>query len=905
MRQNLIESIKSEKELGSAIILTHNIDFIFLQLVVLPALKAAGQPKLTIFADALCAADTFESQAQLIGGIGVNYRVVPVAMQPGFRFHPKAIFLSGNENAKLLIGSGNLTYGGWVENAEIWSELDAMRVGTAQFAWFYNYLIEITQSIPFPETIVSEIKEAFDAQNHQWAIDLASPEGLAGVTGNRFPPLIEQIADHLGAESPVERITVCAPYFDKTANALKALSKRFGHPPVRVFVQSGRSTLSSAAAKTLSPNIELIPIHFKRASNDGGERESFVHAKYFAFEKSGRITVFSGSANCSDAALTLSGQRGNAELMLIQELTEDGFTDQFMNDIEFGDDSLSLSDYIEDEADNHETNRITIVAARLEDDGLYIGYKASADFVLKKCLVDDNSVVFRNIDIGELVASCNWPARFVRIVCEKDKGDVFSNLCWVDHESQLCVTASGRWLVDTIGRKSHDGYWGLGAWAEIMDAFGKHLQYIPTQVRSKRSKKKSDDDNQEREYTEEDVFSSHYGLGSLSLPERGGEKASSVKAAKDLLLKWFGCTPTVTDLPDDPDLDRDPQETDLPSGGGEDTVDVPEKIVCQVDPIEKKNASVEGTARISKFLKQLVDRICSVDYLENRPLNMMGSDLNLIAVILLTGRREKWLSRKDFIKYTKMIWHRLFLSTDHDCRLGWIEYRKLNADLDEIPIEKMRSPELSAVLAAWSLSIPLDFSTAERTSFDLCCIMSVARLPELWLGGPLDQISEKLEAELLPIVPTETYDPENPELFGKKWNLLMRLGYSLRRLESTLGDVQPIDLKDNVLWSRISAGTLLWQGKNGFHVTVESVARNQHAMAKVVNINGVHDFPEIRPDFLIPVENLIDKSCSACGSELKESHRKYLGALANSVRKGARSAGKKWFRAMGQYEHAE
>jgi len=894
MRQNLLASIKSEKELGSAIILTHNIDFIFLQLVVLPALKAAGQPKLTIFTDALCAADTFESQAPLIGGIGVNYRVVPVAMPQGFRFHPKAILLSGNENAKLLIGSGNLTYGGWIENAEIWSELDATRDGTAQFAWFYNYLSEIAQSIPFPETIVSEVNEAFDAQNHRWAIDLASPDGLVGVMGNRFPPLVDQFADHLGTEMPVNRITVCAPYFDKTTNALKALSKRFGNPPVRVFVQNGRSTLCSAAAKTLSPNIELIPIHFKRASKDGGERESFVHAKYFAFKRSGNVTVFSGSANCSDAALTLAGHRGNAELMLIQELTDDGFTDQFMNDIEFGDESLSLSDPVEDEDDNHESDSITITAARLEDDGLYIGYKAGTDFDLKNCLVDDNPVEFKIIDPGELVASCNWPARFVRLKCEKDHREVFSNLCWVDHESQLGVTASGRWLVDTIGRKSRDGYWGLGAWAEIMDAFGKHLQYIPAQVRPTRSKKKPDDDNQEREYTESDVFSSHYGLGSLSIAERGITKASSAKAVKDLLLKWFGCASNGPDSPEDPDLDRESQKAGLPPSDGEDAVDVPENIVCPVDPVEEKDASVEDSARINKFLVQLIERICSVDYLENRPLNMMASDLKLIAVILLIGRREKWLSWEDFIKYTKLIWNQLFLSTDRDCGRGWIEHRKLNTDSEEDPVEMMRSPELSAVLAAWSLSIPLDFSTAERTSFNLCCIMSVARLPELWLGGPLDQIAEKLEAELLPVVPAETYDPEHPELFEKKWKMVMRLGCSVKELERTLGDAQPAELKDRVDWSKIPAGTLLWQGVNGFYVTVEPVVRTQHNMANVITLDGAQLASQIQPEFLIPMKTLISPTCGICDSKLDENHRKYLNALANSIRKGINSGGKAW-----------
>ena len=47
-----------------------------------------------------------------------------MAMNPGFRFHPKAILLSGEETAHLFIGSGNMTFGGIRENAEIWSRFD-------------------------------------------------------------------------------------------------------------------------------------------------------------------------------------------------------------------------------------------------------------------------------------------------------------------------------------------------------------------------------------------------------------------------------------------------------------------------------------------------------------------------------------------------------------------------------------------------------------------------------------------------------------------------------------------------------------------------------------------------------------------------------------------------------------
>ena len=166
---------------------------------------------------------------------------------------------------------------------------------------------------------------------------------------------------------------------------------------------------------------------------------------------------------------------------------------------------------------------------------------------------------------------------------------------------------------------------------------------------------------------------------------------------------------------------------------------------------------------------------------------MMTDDLNLMAVMLLAGRRENWLSREDFIRITERIWTLLFLSTDPNQQMGWIEYRVQAADPGIYPLVEMCSPKLSATLAAWSLSIPLDFSTAEQAGFTLCSIMSVARLPELWIGSSTEQIAEALESDLLPIVPTETFDPTNPEMFGKKWNLIIRLGTQCKRVGESIG----------------------------------------------------------------------------------------------------------------------
>ena len=58
MRDDVIKQIGSLKNITNVIVLTHNIDFVFLQSVFMSAIKRCGHPALTIFADAQCAQQT-------------------------------------------------------------------------------------------------------------------------------------------------------------------------------------------------------------------------------------------------------------------------------------------------------------------------------------------------------------------------------------------------------------------------------------------------------------------------------------------------------------------------------------------------------------------------------------------------------------------------------------------------------------------------------------------------------------------------------------------------------------------------------------------------------------------------------------------------------------------------------
>ena len=105
MRADLLEAISSAKDVTNAVILTHNIDFVFVQTVVLSAFRRCGHPTITVFADSGCATESFAHQESMLTGLGVRYRVVPIEMDPGFRFHPKAVLLSGEQAATLLVGA--------------------------------------------------------------------------------------------------------------------------------------------------------------------------------------------------------------------------------------------------------------------------------------------------------------------------------------------------------------------------------------------------------------------------------------------------------------------------------------------------------------------------------------------------------------------------------------------------------------------------------------------------------------------------------------------------------------------------------------------------------------------------------------------------------------------------------
>jgi hypothetical protein len=105
-------------DVEEALFLTFNADVAFLEHGVLGLCQSMGA-RVTVIADA----GMWSPDPLAMKGAGTEYLVGLVSHSGAF--HPKLTLLVGEDRVLALIGSGNLTMGGWQHNSELWNVLRA------------------------------------------------------------------------------------------------------------------------------------------------------------------------------------------------------------------------------------------------------------------------------------------------------------------------------------------------------------------------------------------------------------------------------------------------------------------------------------------------------------------------------------------------------------------------------------------------------------------------------------------------------------------------------------------------------------------------------------------------------------------------------------------------------------
>jgi len=294
---------------------TYALSLSFFEAIVLDRLTRGGGNGSVILCDSLGVRGALSERGAT--RVGRDYEIEPVVLSAtGHVFHPKVSVFSAKDDTHLLVGSGNLTFGGWGGNLELSEHLHPSFAADA-----------IADAADFFEQLSSSARTRHSAKNH--CAEIADILRRSASSHPRNPdirlfhnirrPLLAALNDTVDQLGGATRLTAVSPFWD-AGNAIDSLANELGIGRVFVHNHGGGTVLGSAGfnwpwkAKTKVSAVEV---------DDFSKDSRRLHAKAFEIVcRRGRILV-SGSPNATSAAML---GRGNIEVCVVRIQRGKNFT---------------------------------------------------------------------------------------------------------------------------------------------------------------------------------------------------------------------------------------------------------------------------------------------------------------------------------------------------------------------------------------------------------------------------------------------------------------------------------------------------------------------------------------------------------------------------------------------------
>ena len=285
IEHDIFDLIGGGSKYHSAIVTCFSFDPVFFSNLYLPNLRSAGPRNIIVLVDASnydSALDGFEKYGNMVPEMKCHL----VRMEPTSNgvFHPKMVLLFGKKDAFVAVGSGNLTYSGYLRNDELWGAFQISGESSPNYpilrqAW--KYLLELLPKDDAIDRQVSWIREncpCIDTAEHNTE-EYASLDNhtRAYFIGNtKLATIYSQVSDIIGVEA-ISSIKVISPFYDQNG-FLNSMQNRY--EPARI----------SLVFDTLS---QLLPHHLKEnwhpyAWDHSSKR---LHGKAFQFESEDKTII--------------------------------------------------------------------------------------------------------------------------------------------------------------------------------------------------------------------------------------------------------------------------------------------------------------------------------------------------------------------------------------------------------------------------------------------------------------------------------------------------------------------------------------------------------------------------------------------------------------------------------------
>ena len=289
--------ILASRRWHSALFTTYAFSVSFFESVVFQALtKRMACHDICVLIDAEgYASSLMERRAARVGR---DYTLIPV-LAPGV-FHPKCTYLSGPDGDLLLVGSGNLTFGGYGRNVEVLEVLQPEMHSQAflDFADFLEALVAKPQlKIPNPACVAHFVERARNAARS--GLETGKTDSIRLLHSSR-ESIVNQLASYTAAYGAAQRITVLSPFHDANGASIAELARvmrcqdiRIALPPYLVQV----TTFPFHLAPKLKLNISAV---IPKMEEETGRS---LHAKWIEIVTPNGTITLTGSVNATYPAL--------------------------------------------------------------------------------------------------------------------------------------------------------------------------------------------------------------------------------------------------------------------------------------------------------------------------------------------------------------------------------------------------------------------------------------------------------------------------------------------------------------------------------------------------------------------------------------------------------------------------
>lgn len=314
---NVLKELNDCKGYEMALIATYTVDINFADKMIINNMISNECNKIILFVDKNRFYESIKKD--VYSNPGSKYIINTIKTNNSF--HPKIYLLLGKEKAKLIMGSGNLTISGMINNNEIFKKIEYDSDNKENLTIIKDAIktimkIKEINKTPLQESVF-DIMSSYEYLNDSYTD--SSKDNSMFWLDNTNQTIARQLKDLI--KDKIISYDVITPYFDKKCTAVVELKKLLNIDKYRIFAQQNTSNLKPS---NLKDNYEAYCFN---KFNNNSQR---YHGKVFIFHGENNDYILYGSANCSNHALHRTINDGNYESCILEK-GEKGDFDYYFN----------------------------------------------------------------------------------------------------------------------------------------------------------------------------------------------------------------------------------------------------------------------------------------------------------------------------------------------------------------------------------------------------------------------------------------------------------------------------------------------------------------------------------------------------------------------------------------------